>query len=353
MEQGNMSGGARGLLKLSEIALRFRYMVTQHAIHRAKVLTFWETYGLAATKEAFGTSKPTLYRWRHELKAGKGKLESLNPGSRAPQGRRHRVVDAQVTNFLVSLRQRYPRLGKDKLKPLLDQYCLDENLKSLSASTVGRVLADLKRAGKLPAQGRVYLSGKTGRMLEHTTPKKRKKLRRKGYQPTNPGDLVELDTVSIFTNGVKRYVVTAIDLTSRFAFAYTYSTPSSRSATDFFKKFETVAPFTVKHVQTDNGSEFAKHFQEYTQTKEVPHFFNYPRCPKMHAHIERFNRTIQEEFTDYHRQALTEDIPSFNRQLMEWLVWYNTQRPHHAHGGVPPLASIFQKSHMSWTHTGY
>lgn len=44
----------------------------------------------------------------------------------------------------------------------------------------------------------------------------------------------------------------------------------------------------------------------------------------MNAHCERFNRTIQEEFSDYHKPEV------FNRKLIDYLIWYNTKRVHHA-----------------------
>ena len=41
-------------------------------------------------------------------------------------------------------------------------------------------------------------------------------MRRKGFYPVRPGELVEIDTVSIFADGLKRYLLTAIDLPTRF-----------------------------------------------------------------------------------------------------------------------------------------
>ena len=57
----------------------------------------------------------------------------------------------------------------------------------------------------------------------------------------------------------------------------------------------------------------------------------------MNAKFERYNRTVQEEFTDGYLDELAEDTPGFNSRLMDWLVWYNTDRPHQSHGQQPPL----------------
>ena len=49
----------------------------------------------------------------------------------------------------------------------------------------------------------------------------------------------------------------------------------------------------------------------------------------MNAHVERFNRTLQEEFIDYHEELLSEP-EQFNKKLIPWLLWYNAERPHWA-----------------------
>ena len=54
-------------------------------------------------------------------------------------------------------------------------------------------------------------------------------------------------------------------------------------------------PFNIKAIQIDNGLESKKYFDKYTQDKKIIHYFNYPQNPKSN-YIERFNRTIQEQF---------------------------------------------------------
>lgn len=72
--------------------------------------------------------------------------------------------------------------------------------------------------------------------------------------------------------------------------------------------------------------------------------------------IERFNRTIQEEFVNYHLALLRDDLDAFNQKLIEYLIWYNTKRPHHTFGLVSPLRYIVSKLPAEecqrwWTYT--
>ena len=183
-----------------------------------------------------------------------------------------------------------------------------------------------------------------------------KKTRRKGFYPVQPGELVEIDTVAIFVDGLKRYLLTAIDLPTRFAFAYAYKSSSSANASDFLEKLRCVAPFQITRVQTDNGHEFHKHFSQACREQNLMHYFNYPRHPQSNSHLERFNRTVQEQFAYWHTDVLDEP-ETFNRKLMNYLVWYNTEKPHRSIGKLPPLRYYLdnfvalEKSNMLWTLT--
>src|ERR1700679_3131669 len=96
--------GTKGLVRLYDEALRFRDMITQEAQRRARILTFWHTHGLAATKEAFIVSKPTLHRWQKALDDADGNIEALNPGSRAPHGKRRRIIPKPVEDLILKER---------------------------------------------------------------------------------------------------------------------------------------------------------------------------------------------------------------------------------------------------------
>ena len=341
----NKFRGTKGFISMWERVLRFRYMITEQAKHRAKVLAFWERYGDGATQDAFGVSPRTLFRWQKALRDALGKLEGLNAESTAPKERRKRVVPQTVTERVIAIRTVHPRLGKEKLHALLRG---DGHL--LSISTVGRILVDLKKRGQLPSPVRLSLQGKTGNLTERTV-KHRKKLRRpKGYR------VLQVDTVVRFVDGVKRYILIAVDTEKRTAFAACYTNHGSKSAADFLTKCRQVLPDCPTALQTDNGSEFALHFERACTENKLTHFHTYPRSPKMNAHVERFNRTLDEEFLCYHRALMRDDVSAFNNSLIDWLLWYNGERPHYALGQVSPFRFMMKvlpkrECHMWWTHT--
>ena len=89
-------------------------------------------------------------------------------------------------------------------------------------------------------------------------------------------------------------------------------------------------PPPPRFILSDNGSEFLGHFQQRLEERGITHWWTYPRSPKMNAHAERFNRTLQEPFVDYHEDFLFDDLTAFNQKLADWLLAYNTVLPHHS-----------------------
>jgi putative transposase len=323
---------------------------------RLKIIKFFDKRGAEAAAEAYEVGRSTIYLWKQKLKKAGGRLSALAPGNKAPKHKRHRVVDPFIEHFIIDYRSAHPGADKTTMTPALTKACLAQGMKPVSESTTGRIISDLKAKHKLPRSVRVSLIGGTGNLLIKDPKPQKKKLRRKGFVPVLPGDIVQMDTVSIFATGLKRYIFTAIDVRTRFAFAYTYKNNSSTNGDDFLGKFLKVAPFTVRRIQTDNGSEFAKHFDEKCQRNGLPHFFNYPKHPQSNGHLERFNRTIQEQCVSLYLDYLDEP-DDFNRKLMDYLIWYNTERPHRGIGKVPPLRYYLDNflppdiSNMSWTLT--
>jgi transposase InsO family protein len=338
--------GLRGFPGLYKNAVRWAYMVTTKAQHKFNALIFWEKHGMRATMDAFKVSRRTLFLWKKQLHNGRGKPEALNEKSKAPEHTRIRTWPLDLLDEIRKQRMKHPNLGKAKLQKILVPFCKKQGLPIPSASTVGRLIGDMGGLRIFPQK--VSHFGKIKKA-------NRKKVLRKpkDFKATHPGHCVALDTVE---RGYRRYIITFEDIYSRFAFAWSTTSHASKAAEEFFELCQMVFPIPFEYVLTDNGSEFKKHFAERLKELHLTHYHTYPRTPKMNAHCERFNRTIQEEFVDYHTHQLLEP-EKFNVLLMEWLVWYNCERPHWALKLETPLQCLLsfsqtqQECNYRWTDT--
>jgi len=331
---------------LYDYANKHNHMITTKAEQRHKILFFWRKYGLRATQDAYTVSRSTLYEWWKTYKDSGYVISSLDPGSQAPIKRRKRIINPRITAEIKRLRLEVcPNMGKDKVKIFLDQFCQENNLKPISASTIGRIIKDK----------RIYHQRqKVSHFGKIKAVKKTKKLRKpKDFTANKIGDLIEIDTIVKFDWSIKRYIITAVDTHTRYTFAWIYKRPSSANAKDFFQKLELIFPYQIKRVQTDNGSEFHKYFRDYLKERQITHYWNYPSKPFLNGHIEKYNRTIQDEFIDRHLIAL-KDTNKFNHKLIDYLIWYNTKRPHWSLKLMSPVDYLLKNnwvSEMCWTNT--
>lgn len=142
---------------------------------------------------------------------------------------------------------------------------------------------------------------------------------------TYPGALLEADTVHVMlADGSRLYVYTLIDLYSRWAYAEVAKRITAAASGVFIARAQAEATFHFGMVQTDNGGEFQKMFRFRIYKLGLAHRYSRVRRSNDQAHIERFNRTIQEECLD----QTPHTIRHFKRALKEWLPYYNDERMH-------------------------
>jgi transposase InsO family protein len=295
-------------------------MITDKAEERLRILIYWKKFGLEATKEAFNVKRSTLFNWQKKHRDSGCKLASLNLGKTVRKNKNKRNIHPLILKEIKRLRLEVcPNMGKEKIKKYLDVFCKKNKLEFYSVSKIGRIIREKKIYHH---RRKVYHNGQTKQLKKHRKLRKPEEFRAKA-----PGCLVEIDTVVKFAWGIKRYIVTAVDVHSRYSFACCYEKHDSASTRDFIQKLQSIAPFKIKAIQTDNGSEFCKYFRDYLKEQKIIHYWNYPGRPYRQGHIEKYNRTIQEEFVDQN-EVLLDDANIFNEKLSEWLIWYNTKRFH-------------------------
>jgi len=102
------------------------------------------------------------------------------------------------------------------------------------------------------------------------------------------------------------------------------------------------------------GSEFQGAFDAMLESMGLTHYWTYPKSPRMNAHCERFNRTVQEQFVDWHEELLFTDLELFNQKLSQWLIDYNTVLPHHSLDLKAPVQWLLEnhkECQRYWTNT--
>lgn len=156
----------------------------------------------------------------------------------------------------------------------------------------------------------------------------------------HPGYLGSQDTFYVGTfKGVGRvYQQTYVDTYAKVAFAKLYTTKTPITAADLLN--DKVLPFFEQHqlpvlrILTDRGTEYCgkaeQHdYQLYLAINDITHTKTKARSPQTNGICERFHRTILQEFYQVSlRKKIYRDMQSLQKDLDEWLDYYNNERTH-------------------------
>lgn len=153
----------------------------------------------------------------------------------------------------------------------------------------------------------------------------------------NAGDLVQIDTIQIRTYAGERiYIYTLLDVASRWAYAKVASKINTRLSFNFLKQALRAMPFKIKMLQSDHGAEFSRWFSQRAQALGMVHRHSRIRKPNDNGHLERFNRTIQEEALAY----LKEKPQAFQQAINLYLPYYNNERLHMGINYLTPMQVV-------------
>src|SRR5829696_10523648 len=154
-----------------------------------------------------------------------------------------------------------------------------------------------------------------------------------------PGELLNQDTFFVgHLKGVgKVYLHAIVDTYSSFAFGFLHVSKQPEAAVAVVHNealpFYAERGLKVEHVLTDNGREFcggeSHPYRIYLQLNEIEHRTSKVRRPQTNGFVERFNRTALDEFfREAFRKKLYESVEVLQRDLDEWLYYYNRERAH-------------------------
>lgn len=276
---------------------------------RRDVALFAERYGVRVAARHFGFSVGAVSLWKKKLG-----IQGIHPiPTRSSRPRHHpRQLTQETVNAIVATRLVLRR----------------------SAEVIHASLGERGIRVSLPSVKRTL---DRENLLRRRSPWKRRHVSVSRPEVKNPGDLMQMDTIHLLRpDGTRIYVFTALDVHSRFAHAWASARANTRTALLFLRRTERSVPFSIRMLQSDHGSEFSTSFSERAK---VEHRHSRVRRPNDNAHLERFNRTIQDELI----RGLPVDVAIINRALPEYLRWYNDERHHFGLGLKKPteVARVF------------
>lgn len=292
---------------------------------RLKTLNHLYSFGIKSALDAYDVKRSTVFVWKKRFEASGKKLSSLIPQSTRPHKVRSMKVDLRLNQLIKSIREEHGNVGKTKLKPFVDALARD-----LQVNSYG-----LEKIQKVVTRNHYYFETVKTRKYH------KKAINRLKHAPKQerPGYL-QLDSVALWLNGSIIYFMTIIDVFTKVAWCKVTRTLSSRAAKEALMEFKQTYQYPVREIQTDNGHEFLGEFTQYLESQNIPHNFIYPRSPKINGVVERFNRTLKDEFIFRCDEIYTKDWLGLSEKLSHWLIWYNTQRPHYSLHNMTPTAYL-------------
>lgn len=158
-------------------------------------------------------------------------------------------------------------------------------------------------------------------------------------ESSKPGELLSQDSKLIGTiSGIGRiYLHAVVDTYGSFAFGllHTSKQPEATVAVLYNEALPTYQKWgiPVETILTDNGREYcgtqAHPYELFLQLADIEHRTTKIRSPQANGFVERFNRTVKEEFLPlaFRRKSYT-PLQELQEDFDRWLYQCNHERPH-------------------------
>jgi transposase InsO family protein len=266
----------------------------------------------------WGVARQTLHRWLARYEAGG--LDGLGDGSHRPRGCPHQMP-AEVEAAVLEARRRHVSWGPR------------------------RIVYELARQGvdPAPSESGVYRCLRRSGLIEPDT-RRRRRRDWKRWERGTPMELWQMDTVGGFllADGSRAKALTGVDDHSRFCVsARLMARERTRPVCDGL--LAALARYGIPtQILTDNGKVFTGRFGAHQtevlfdricRENGIEHLLTAPRTPTTTGKVERFHKTLREEFDT---AQVFSSLRAAQQALSEWVDYYNNERPHQMIGMAPP-----------------
>lgn len=307
--------------------------------HKVGLLNLAEELGnVSKACKMMGLSRDTFYRYKSAVE--EGGVEALFDKNRRKPNLKNRVDNA-IEEAVVEYAIEQPAHGQHRASNELRKRGVFVSGSGVRSVWVRHGLANFKARLKAleakVAEETIILTESQVAALE----KKKHDDEASGeIETAHPGYLGSQDTFYVGTfKGVGRvYQQTFVDTYSKVAFAKLYTTKTPITAADLLN--DRVLPFfeqedlPMLRILTDRGTEYCgraeQHdYQLYLALNDIEHTKTKANSPQTNGICERFHKTILQEFYQVTlRKKLYNDVESLQKDLDEWLKYYNNERTH-------------------------
>lgn len=301
--------------------LRLNTNLSPKAKHRLRVIDWHRSNGenQSLTSRRFGIGREALREWLKRFKQ-RG-IKGLEEKSHRPHKVRERKIPLATQDEIVKLRKANPCYSKYKISVLLSS--------KASPSSIGRILKDKGLINRKVSAKR----SKAAKYPKHRFPR--------DIVINYPGKLLQIDTKHLTVyRGRKFYQFTAIDVLTKLRVLWVTTHISSAAAKKFLKICLKEFPFNIENIQTDNGSEFHKNFDQFCKQLKLSHYYIEDYSPKQNSYVERSHLTDELEFYQQGNMRATAEL--LQPLIKAWQNKYNHERPHQSLNYLTPM-KYFQK----------
>lgn len=264
--------------------------IAQDSQYRQRMMAYSEHHGVEETANRYHVCRKTVWKWS---KRWDRTAKSLEEKSRRPKSSPRKQKPWEI-ELVKRMRKKY---GKDLL--LGYQKAREKGYK--------RSYGCFKRTAE----------------KEIPLKKKAPKRKNKPYQRASyPGQKVQIDVKYVpsycVADGKKYYQYTAKDECTRWTYREMYEEHSTYSSQQFLLSLVEHAPFMIREVQTDNGSEFTKRlmsndpndktlFEQELERMGIIYHRIRPATPRHNGKVERQHRIDEMRFYRHMRMYSLED----------------------------------------------
>lgn len=268
-----------------------------------------------------GVSSSAIWDWAHQYKnGGEAGLRPKQPvASRNETG--PQAVRAAIRGQVVEIKRRNQKFGVKRIAQVL------RRIFHLPASpeTVRKTLHEAKMIE--PVRRKPHRNPSKPRFFERTT----------------PNQLWQSDIFPFRLGGEYAYLIGFIDDHSRYITAMeVYRGQTSDNVLEVYRRGrgEYGAP---KEMLTDNGRQYVSwrghtKFQLEMKRDRIHHIRSHPHHPMTLGKIERFWKTIWEEYLE---RARFDTFEEARERIRWWVQYYNHQRPHQGIEGLCPADRFY------------